>query len=212
MVDILPPLIDRFLERHPEVRVDITVEERFIDITAAGYDAGIRYGEDLAMDAIAVPLWPRHQTFALAASPAYLATYGIPDNPESLKRHHCIRMRFASGSSFKWTLTGDGEVITLDPPGRLTLGIEACAAAIDFARRGSGIVGTFANWLQPWIDNGELVPVLFDWWTHHDGPRLYYPNKSVPAPLRAFVDLIKSENEAMQASGQDTRRAGKTVP
>lgn len=195
MIDILPPLIERFLQRYPEVRVDIQVEERFIDITAAGFDAGIRYGEDLAMDAIAVPLGPRRQTFALAAAPAYLAAHGMPDTPHGLKNHDCLRMRFASGALFQWTLLANGELITLDPPGRLTLSIEAAAALIDFARRGTGIIGTFFNWLAPYIDQGELVSVLPDCWRHFDGPCLYYPNRSVAAPLRAFIDLIKEDNE-----------------
>lgn len=207
MIDILPPLIDRFLQRYPEVRVDIVVEERFIDITAAGCDAGVRYGEDLARDAIAVPLGPRRQTFGFAASPAYLAAHGIPENPQALAGHDCIRLRYAGGGLVKWRLACGEEKITLDPPGRLTLGIEAAAAAIDFARKGYGIIGCFANWLGPWIDQGELQPVLPACWTHFDGPRLYFPNRSMPAPLRAFVDLIKAEREDTASVTDDGPKA-----
>jgi DNA-binding transcriptional LysR family regulator len=97
MVDILPPLLDGFLVLHPEVRVEIVVEDRLVDVTAAGCDAGIRYGEHLALNTIAVPIGPRCQGLALAAAPSYLKKRGVPQHPRELLDHNCIRLRFSNG-------------------------------------------------------------------------------------------------------------------
>lgn len=193
MVDILPPLIDRFLARHPAVRVEIMVEDRLVDVTAAGCDAGIRYSEHLAQDMIAVPLGPPMQVLALAGAPAYLARHGLPAHPSELMRHDCVRMRFSSGALTAWTFEKDGRVIALDPPGRLVVGVDAAAAAIELACLGHGLVCTFKNWLDPALASGRLQPVLPDWWLQFSGPQLYFPSRRMTAPLRAFVDLIAEE-------------------
>lgn len=199
MVDILPPLIDRFLALHPHVRLEIVVEDRLVDITAAGCDAGIRYGEHLALDMIAVPVGPRFQRLAYAAAPAYLRARGTPLHPRDLPDHDCIRLRFMSGALVPWDLERGGEAVTLDPPGRLTIGIDAAAAAIDAARSGRGIIATFENWLTPRLASGELLPVLPDWWPRFEGPRLYFSSRLMPAPLRAFVDLVAAEGSTAAA-------------
>jgi len=193
MVDILPPLIDRFLLRHPDVRVELVVEDRLVDMTAAGCDAGIRYGEHMAQDMIAVPVGPACQQLALAASPAYLARRGMPVHPRELLQHDCVRMRFSSGALTAWTFEKEGETITLDPPARLVVGVDGAAAAIALACAGHGLVCTFKNWLDPDLDDGRLVPVLQPWWLHFDGPQLYFPSRRMTAPLRAFVDLVAEE-------------------
>lgn len=204
MVDILPPLIDRFLALHPDVRVEIMVEDRLVDIVAAGCDAGIRYGEHLAQDMIAVPVGPAHQTLALAAAPVYLEKRGTPGHPLELtqhdSRHDCIRMRFSSGALTAWSFEKDGESITVDPPGRLVIGVDAAPAAIGLACTGHGLVCTFGNWLERDFEAGRLVPVLPDWWLQFDGPRLYFPSRRMTAPLRAFVDLVNRDREAAQAA------------
>ncbi|WP_234902474.1 LysR family transcriptional regulator [Agrobacterium larrymoorei] len=193
MVDILPPLIEIFLKKHPQVRVEFVVEDRLVDATAAGCDAGIRYGEHLAQDMIAVPIGPSHQRSALAASPAYLEAKGIPAHPLELLKHDCIRLRFSSGAIIKWEFEKGDEALTVDPQGRLIVGVDAVATAIDFARSGHGLIYTFENWLTPHFESGALCPVLPDWWTQFDGPQLYFSNRFVPAPLRAFIDLLAAE-------------------
>jgi len=193
MVDILPPLIDRFLARHPSVRVEVVVEDRFVDAIADGADAGIRYGEHLAKDVVAVPIGPPFQQAALAAAPSYLAARGHPSHPRELLEHDCIRMRFSSGALTSWDFERAGEVVRLDPPSRLIVGTVAAPAAIDLARAGRGMVHTFRNWLDPLLVTGALVPVLQDWWPRFEGPRLYFPSRFMPAPLRAFVDLVNEE-------------------
>ena len=195
MVDILPPIIDRFMELHPHVRLEVVVEDRLVDIIAAGCDAGIRYGEHLAQDMIAVPIGPPAQYFALAAAPSYLDGRAVPVGPRDLLDHDCIRLRFSSGALVRWEMERGSESVIIDPPGRLVIGVDAVPAAITLARAGHGIIGTFRNWLDPALQSGTLVPILQDWWPSFDGPRLYFPSRFLPAPLRAFVDFVAVNRE-----------------
>jgi DNA-binding transcriptional LysR family regulator len=192
-VDILPPLLDRFLLAHPGVRVELVVEDRLVDIAAVGCDAGIRYGEHVAQDMIAVPIGPAFQMVALAAAPAYLATRDAPRHPRDLLDHDCIRLRFSSGALVAWTFENGRETVTVDPPGRLVIGVDAAGAAIELACRGRGIIATFENWVGPFVQSGALRPVLQEWWPRFEGPRLYFSNRFMPAPLRAFVDFVTAE-------------------
>ena len=193
MVDILPPMLDRFLLANPEVRVELVVEDRLVDIAAVGCDAGIRYGDHLAQAMIAVPIGPPFQRIAAAAAPSYLDARDTPLNPNDLLRHDCIRLRFSSGMLVAWSFEKNGVVVSVDPPGRLIIGVDAAAAGVEMACRGHGIIVTFENWLQPLLGTGALRPVLPDWWTRFEGPQLYFSNRFMPAPLRAFVNFVKDE-------------------
>jgi len=190
MVDILPPLLERFLARHPQLQVEIMVDDRLVDVTSAGCDAGIRYGEHLAKDTIAVPVGPRTQRLALAASPAYLTVRGLPLHPTDLLEHDCIRLRFSSGALVAWDFKRKGETVSINPSARLTIGVNGAAAAIDLARSGNGVIATFENWLQPHLQGGDLIAVLPEWWTEFEGPWLYFSSRFMSAPLRAFVDFL----------------------
>lgn len=193
MTDILPPLLDRFLTRHPQVRVEIMVEDRLVDAIAAGCDAGIRYGEHLAKDTIAVPVGPRIQRLALAAAPSYLQKRGYPLTPRDLLDHDCIRLKFSSGALVIWEFERDGENLIVDPPGRLIVGVNGVSAAIDLARKGKGIIATFENWLQPGFQSGDLQPILPEWWSTFEGPWLYFSSRFTSAPLRAFIDFLAEQ-------------------
>lgn len=191
MVDILPPLLEQFLDRHPLLRVEIMVDDRLVDATAEGCDAGIRYGEHLARDSIAVPVGPRRQRLALAAAPDYLASRGLPVHPTALAEHHCIRLKYSSGTLIPWEFERNGETVNVNPAGRLTIGVNGASGAIELAKKGQGIIAVFENWLQPCFTTGELQPVLPDWWPEFEGPWLYFPSRFMSAPLRTFVDFLK---------------------
>jgi DNA-binding transcriptional LysR family regulator len=188
---ILPEIAIGFLETHPDVTLEVIVEDTFVDVMAAGYDAGVRYDERLEQDMIAVPIGPRTQHFVTAAAPAYLARHGAPTHPEDLMAHTCIRHRFHDRPPFLWEFEKDGEVIRLDPPTRVVannLEMELGAAI-----GGVGIISTFDAVLGPIIASGALQPVLQDWWQSFPGPFLYYPSRRLmPGPLRAFVDYVKN--------------------
>ncbi|TIT24477.1 MAG: LysR family transcriptional regulator [Mesorhizobium sp.] len=190
---VLPSIVPPFLAAYPGIRLEVISEESFVDVLAAGCDAGIRYEERLEQDMIAVPIGPRVQRFATAASPAYLDRHGRPQHPRDLLGHACLRGRFASRAMPPWEFERDGEVVRVDPSGPLlvTLG-GATDLKVDAAIAGTGIVSLFEDWLRPHFESGALEPVLEPWWQSFSGPFLYYPGRRlVPAPLRAFIDFIK---------------------
>lgn len=187
---ILPRLLPGFLAQNPGVVVEIIADDTFIDVLAAGFDAGVRYDERLEKDMIAIPL-SGPQRFALVGSPSYFAAHGRPVHPREVLDHACIRHRFPSGISHPWEFEKDGEVIRLDPPGRLVstssdLELAACEA-------GLGLMATFEDFVAPAVKAGRLETVLDDWLPPFTGPYLYYPSRRhMPAPLRAFVDFVKA--------------------
>jgi len=194
---VLPRIVPPFLAAYPDIRLEVIAEESFVDVLAAECDAGIRYGERLEQDMIAVPIGPRIQRFAAAASPAYLERHGRPEHPRDLLGHACVRGRFPSGTVYVWEFERDGEVVRVDPTGPLTVQVGAAVdLAVDAAIAGTGIVHLFEDWLRPHLDSGVLESVLEPWWQRFSGPFLYYPGRRlVPAPLRAFIDFIKAAAE-----------------
>jgi DNA-binding transcriptional LysR family regulator len=191
---ILPDIIPGFLAAYPGIRLEVIADENFVDVLAAGCDAGIRYDERLEQDMIAVPIGPRVQHFATAASPAYLDRHGRPQHPSDLLGHSCLRGRFASGAMLPWEFERDGEVVRVDTTGPLIVRIGGASdLAVHAAIAGSGIVALFEGWLRPHFESGALEPVLEPWWQSFSGPFLYYPGRRlVPAPLRAFIDFVKA--------------------
>jgi DNA-binding transcriptional LysR family regulator len=190
----LPAIVPPFLATYPEIRLEVIADDSFVDVLAAGCDAGIRYDERLEQDMIAVPIGPRVQRFATAASSAYLDRCGRPQHPRDLLNHACLRGRFSSGAMAPWEFECDGEVVRVDPSGPLLVQVGAATdLAVEAAIAGTGIIYLFEDWLRPHLDSGTLEPVLEPWWQRFSGPFLYYPGRRLlPAPLRAFVDFIKS--------------------
>jgi len=191
---VLPAIVPGFLAAYPDIVLEVIAEDSFVDVLAAGCDAGIRYDERLEQDMIAVPIGPRVQRFATAAAPAYLARRGRPDHPRDLLEHTCIRGRFSSGVMPAWEFERDGETVRIDPAASLIVRAgEAVELGVEAAIAGAGVIYLFEDWLRPHLDSGALEPVLAPWWPAFSGPFLYYPGRRlVPAPLRAFVDFVKA--------------------
>ncbi len=189
---VLPRIVPPFLAAYPDILLEVVAEDGFVDVLAAGCDAGIRYEERLEQDMIAVPIGPRQQRFAAAASPAYLDARGRPQHPGDLLTHACLRGRFGSGAMTAWEFERDGELVTVDPTGPLIVRAGAATdLAVEAAIAGTGIIFLFEDWLRPHLDSGALEPVLEPWWQRFSGPFLYYPGRRhTPAPLRAFLDFI----------------------
>ncbi|MFM0035858.1 LysR family transcriptional regulator [Paraburkholderia strydomiana] len=193
---VLPNVIASFLKQYPDIRVEVVVEDGFVDVLSIGCDAGIRYDERLEQDMIAIPIGPRVQRFATAAAPAYLDAHGRPEHPRELLSHACLRGQFAGGATPTWYFERDGEVLQLNPSGPL---IVRPGAAIDLAVScavaGVGVIHLFEDMLRAPLDSGALEPILEPWWQRFSGPFLYYPGgRHMPAPLRAFVDFVKAGN------------------
>jgi DNA-binding transcriptional LysR family regulator len=208
MPDILPPLLARYQQRHPEIVVEIFVENGLVDIVAGGCDAGIRYGTALEQDMISVPIGPRRQQIGLAASREYLARRSMPQSLQDLTEHDAIRYRLPNGSLIPWRLQEGSEVVEVSPATRLVLGVNAFHSGVAYARAGLGIIGMFANWLQDDLRIGTLVPILPDRWPQFAGPRLYYPNRLAPPPLRTFIEVCGERTNDPDPADDQVARVG----
>lgn len=189
---VLPEIVPAFLAAHPGIKLEIIAEQRLVNLVEEGCDAGVRYGENLEQDMIAIPFGPREQRLATAASPAYLAKHGRPRHPRDLLAHSCVRGRSSSGSPLAWEFERAGKTITVEPPGPLVVSLSASDLAVEAGLAGVGIVRLFEAWLAPHFESCALEPVLKPWWQRFPGPFLYYPGRRlVPGPLRAFINFIQ---------------------
>ncbi len=191
---VLPTIVPRFLAAYPDIRLEVIADDNFIDVLAAGCDAGVRYDERLEQDMMAIPIGPRVQRFATAASPIYLDRHGRPNHPRDLLNHACLVGRFSSGAMVvPWEFEREGEIVRVEPKGPLLVSVgTAIDLAVAAAVAGTGIITLFEDWLRPHLASGQLEPVLGQWWQSFSGPFLYYPGRRlVPAPLRAFIDFVK---------------------
>ncbi|MEB2847104.1 LysR family transcriptional regulator [Rhizobiales bacterium RZME27] len=186
---LVQTVVPEFLERFPEIALDLVTDGRFTDIVAEGFDAGVRLGYAVPQDMIGVPFGGRAR-FVTVASPAYLEKRGTPQTPDDLKNHSCIRLRMPSGKLFRWEFERHGQEVVIDVPGALTLDhLETMAEA---ATRNLGIAYLPQLVAAPYLERGALLPALEDWCPWMDGLMLYYAgHRHVPPPLRAFIDTLK---------------------
>jgi DNA-binding transcriptional LysR family regulator len=181
-------MVAPFLASHPQIDFEIVGDSTFVDIVAQGYDAGVRYGEHLAQDMIAVSLGPP-QRYAVVASPQYVAQHGRPSQPKDVLDHSAIRTRFSNGAMHDWEFEKAGRIVKVSPPGKLIAGYLGLAmqAALD----GVGLWATFEGHVREAVKAGKLVSVLDDWCPPFPGPFLYYPSRrQLPPALAAFVAFV----------------------
>jgi DNA-binding transcriptional LysR family regulator len=199
---VLAPMVGPFLQAYPKIDLEIVAESSFIDIVDAGFDAGVRYGEHLAQDMIAVSLSPP-QRYAVVASPQYVAQHGRPKQPKDLLDHACVRTRFGSGAMLDWEFEKAGRVVKVAPPGKLIatyLGL-----AMKAVHDGVGFWTTFEGYVREAIRSGALVSVLDDWCPPFPGPFLYYPSRRQPPPaLAAFVGFVADRRKRERRNSKET--------
>ena len=186
---LLASAIPTFLDRYPDMELDLVSDGRLIDIIEAGFDAGVRLTEAVPQDMIAVALGGAAR-FVAVASPAYLAGRTLPLVPDDLHGHRCIRFRLPSGKRYRWDFERHGHEVAIDVPGALTL--DDPGLMVEAALNGLGIVYVFERQVINQLTDGTLLSVLGDWCPPLPGLCLYYSgHRHVPAGLRAFIEVIK---------------------
>lgn len=197
------PYIRPFLAQHPDVHVDLVIDNKLVDIVRDGYDAGVRTGDMVPRDMSAVSLG-NDIRYVVAAAPTYFAKHGRPHNPEELSRHVGIRGRLASGGTYPWEFEKRGKPMRFEPHGPLTTGSHD--VMLQAALAGDGLLWTADATLTEHLESGALETVLDDWSVGVPSLRLYYPGgKHVPATLRALVASIRATNGA-NATARSARR------
>jgi DNA-binding transcriptional LysR family regulator len=202
---ILRPVVAKFLRRYPDMKVELALEGRSIDIVAEGFDAGIRLAESVPQDMVAIPCGPDTR-FIVIGSPDYFARTSVPRSPSDLLNHECIRRRMPSGKLYRWEFEKRSEEMAVDVPGRLTLDNDALM--VEAAVEGLGLAFVSDFWVTEHLAAGKLQAVLEDWTPPFPGLRLYYPgHRHMTAGLRAFVDLLREETKLAAKRQAATRLA-----
>lgn len=187
---VLGPLVAEFLTRHPKTEVELVLDDGFVDIVEGGFDAGVRYGESLQQDMVALPLGPAQRLMVVGA-PALLERVGTPHTPRDLLTLPCVRIRFPSGARYAWEFEKAGEKIAVDVEGRLTVG--EMPLMLQAALAGVGFAYMYEPYAREALASGALVSVLDDWCPPIPGFYLYYPSRKLPtATLAAFIEMVKA--------------------
>ena len=186
----LCPLAFDFMDIHREVKIEIISDAAVIDIVEQGFDAGVRFGKQLAQVMIALPFGPPLR-YAIVASPDYIKRHGQPQTPQDLVSHDCIKRRFPGGTLVTWRFAEGDEEVTISPRGRLT--VSSAHNELQAALAGRGFAHVFDDYAKPHIRSGRLVEVLSDWSLTLPHWFLYYPSRRLPsAAMRAFLDYMRS--------------------
>jgi DNA-binding transcriptional LysR family regulator len=186
---LLGPVMPEFVERYPDIQVDVTVTNHLVDVTAQGADAGIRYGGTVPEDMIAQAL-SGDIRWVVVGSPAYLARFSAPDHPHALLDHRCLRIRLGDESIYRWEFEKDGEELAIDAPGEITL--DDTPLALDLAVAGAGLAYLPEPCVIPLVARDALRTVLSDWAPMGSGFHIYYSGRrQLPTGLRLLIDLIR---------------------
>lgn len=177
------------MQRYPNIELDIVTDDALVDIVSSGFDAGIRLGEKLHQDMVAVRL-SGDLEMKVVASPHYLAQAPQPRKPQDLLQHPCLTYRRPSdGSVYRWEFQRDGERYEIAVKGPIV--VDEPAMLTPLALKGTGIAYQFAHQVDPWLETGQLVQLLKEWTPAFPGFYVYYPSrKQMASPLRAFIDYL----------------------
>ena len=190
---VLLPIVSEFLQAYPDIRLEVVESDALLDIVAAGFDAGVRFGNRLEADMVSLPIGPNLRS-VVVGSPAFFQRHPAPQKPEDLHALPCIRHRFPSGSMYRWEFERGGIEQEIEVNGPLTLG--DVSLMVGPALQGLGLAYVFEDMVSEHLAAGRLVQVLADWCPYYPGLHLYYPSRRhVPAPLKAFIDFARNARD-----------------
>jgi len=186
---LLGPVLPIFVERYPDVELDISVSNRMIDVIDGGYDAGVRYGGTVPEDMVAQRL-SADIRWIVVGTPAYLDRFGRPSHPDDLARHRCLRFRLGDESLYRWEFERGEEEIAVSVPGTLTIDDSHLIMAL--LRGDAGLMYGPEPLLRVGIEAGEVEEVLADWAGDGPGFHVYYSSRrQLPTGLRLLIELIR---------------------
>lgn len=195
---LVEPLMGPFLEAYPDVRLDLTFDNHFVDIAAEGFDAGVRVGSRLEKDMIGVRLGSPLRR-AVLASPAYIKRHGAPTRPADLATHHCLSYRYSpTGSVSPWELIDDGRKVEVRPDARIVANTPSLAVAA--ATQGLGLTCMVEGLALPQLRSGLLVRLMEPFCPAYDPLHVYFSSRRlVPPKLRAFLDFARTHTHLLPA-------------
>lgn len=186
---LLGPVLPVFVERYPDIEVDLTVTNRMIDVIGEGHDAGIRFGGTVPSDMIAQRLSPDVR-WSVVGTPGYLERFGVPTHPEQLKEHRCLKIRLGNARLYDWEFVKDGQKLEVQVPGAIT--IDETRVGVALVTRGAGLMYVPERVIARYIEDGTVQEVLKDWAHTDPGFHIYYSSfRQVPVGLRLLIDLIR---------------------
>lgn len=188
---LIGPLLGRFLAEYPGIQLDVSVARLPADIVGEGFDAGIRFGEQVARDMVAMRVMGEAR-FVVVAAPDYLSRHPAPQTPRDLQQHNCIRSRLPHGAIFGWDFEKGGRRVHAAVGGSLI--VDDIDLSIRAALDGIGLAYLLHDYVAPHIADGRLVPMMEDWSSRLSGFFLYHSSRRhVTPPLRALIDFLKAE-------------------
>ncbi|SKB27842.1 LysR family transcriptional regulator [Luteibacter sp. 22Crub2.1] len=193
---LLWPRLRPVLRDYPDIQLELITDYGLSDIVAERYDAGVRLGELVAKDMIAVPIGPSMR-MAVVASPGYLEAHGTPAAPSDLTRHRCINLRLPThGGLYAWEFEDGGRDIQVRVAGQVTF--NSIHPMLEAALDGFGLAYLTATMVQPLVDQGRLVSVLSEWLPPFSGYHLYYPSRRQMTPaFRLVVDTLRYSGQSV---------------
>ena len=199
------PHFGAFAAAYPDITLEFVCDNRMVDLVEGGFDAGIRLGESLAQDVIAVPVGGPVRMVTYAA-PSYLKGRKLPRTPEDLREHQCLNYRLTTGGIYRWEYAQDGRVLDVELAGPLISNDSDLLLAA--ARSGAGIATSFEGAVREDFASGKLVPLLEPWWPTFPGFYLYYPSRAqMPRKLRVFIDFLQARHAPPPVSQRAVKNA-----
>jgi len=189
---LIEPCMGEFLARYPKLRLELVMNDGFVNIVAEGLDAGIRLGESLDEHMVAIPVTPTIE-MAILGSPAYFERHGIPETPADLMRHNCLAYRFtSSGTIDRWSFSSpeaDGRTLVFEPKGNAVFNDDE--NMLNAALQGVGLIKYLDVCSRQYVADGRLIRVLASWCRPFPGFYLYVPSRAqMPAKIRALMDFL----------------------